>query len=112
MHEAKAPVRPLRGQTVFERLMQTVPHAGARLAELYAYYYVHACAEQLGVELNENARTFVEALGGSVAGLDLVKVDEAAWRLVRDYLEAEACELVARLWGESFELPLEEKRGV
>jgi len=59
--------------------------------------------------------------------LDLVKVDEAAWRGVWDYLyavgrarefeeagskEAEAYGLVDRLWDESLELLLEEGRGV
>jgi hypothetical protein len=112
--------------------MQTVPNEDARLSDLYAYYYAHACAKQLGVKLNENARTLVEAFGGSVDVLDLVKldfvkVDEAAWRGVWEYLyavgrarefeeagskEAEAYGLVDRLWGESFELPLEERRGV
>jgi len=32
IHDAKTPVRPLRGQTEFERLMQTVPILPARVS--------------------------------------------------------------------------------
>jgi len=117
MREAKAPVQPLRGQTEFERLMRDVYRPYPRLADLYAYYYAHACAKQLGVKLNEKARTLVEALGGEVAGLDLDKADEVAiWRVYvyfdsvgrkSEYFaalcgeeEAAAYELVERLWRE------------
>jgi hypothetical protein len=122
MHEAKAPVQLLRGQTEFERLMQDVQRPDVRLADLYAYYYAEECAKQLGVKLNEKARTLVEALGGGgLVGLDLDKADQLAFERVYVYFdvvgrineyfyalgregEAEAYELVKRLWDESADL--------
>jgi hypothetical protein len=122
MHEEKAPVQPLRGQTEFERLMQDVYRPDPRPADVYAYYYARECAKQLGVKLNENARTLLEALGGGgLVGLDLDEADEVAFWRVQAYFyavcpesdffcalgggeAAAAYELVKRLWDESADL--------